>query len=72
MRRRTAAPDDVNAAIGAFLDTHYARTHPDDVGALLGQLTLLRQTRRADASDRRRWNEAVSHALAGIPRARLH
>jgi len=62
----------VNAAIGAFLDAHYALTHSGDVGALLGQLTLLRRTRPAGAADRRRWNEAVSRALAGTPPARLH
>jgi len=71
MGRHTATPGDVHAAIGAFLDAHYARTYSDDVGALLGQLTLLRQARPADAADRRRWNEAVSHALAGTGRARL-
>ena len=72
IRRKAASPASAHLAIRAFLAAHYATTHPDDVGPLLGQLFLLGDARPLDPACRRRWNEAVSRALAGVKPARLH
>ena len=72
IRRKAASDDSAHSAIRAFLDVHYATTHPDEVGPLLGQLQLLGDATAADPASRRRWNEAVSRAVAGMKPDRLH
>ena len=72
MRHKAKSPDAIDAAIAAFLEAHYARALPNDVGPLLGRLASWRDGPRTDATTQRQWNEAVSLALTGHATARLH
>jgi hypothetical protein len=72
IRRKAASGDLARLAIRQFLDVHYAATHPDEVGPLLGQLSLLGDARPVDPDCRRLWNEAVSRAVAGVRAGRMH
>jgi hypothetical protein len=65
MKRKATTPGATEAAIAAFLEAHYARTLPNDVGPLLGTLASMRDGPPAGASAQRQWNKAVSVALTG-------
>ena len=53
------------AAMFHFLDKIYQRTKSDDLGGLLGSMSLLSDGGTADPAIAREWNEAVRHAAAG-------
>ena len=72
MKRHAISPEQTQAAIAAFLDVHYAETHSNDVGPLLGLLSLLRNDAPANKTAQRQWNEAVSLALTGYSTAKPH
>jgi hypothetical protein len=55
----------VRARLGAFLDRHVGTPHDDDVGALLGQATLIFSSPVAGFAEPDDWREAVSAALCG-------
>ena len=67
--RTTTTPDPTQAAIAAFLDTHYSHAHVNDVGPLLGRLASLRDAEPADEIGLQEWNVAVSAALTGQAQA---
>jgi len=48
-----------------FLDAYANHTYPDDVGGLLGQLSLMREHRPPTRADERELRKAVSIAVAG-------
>jgi hypothetical protein len=52
-------------AMYSFLDAHYQRSKADDVGALLGSMSLLRDGRPADPAIESDWNAAVQAAVTG-------
>ena len=47
-----------------FLERYYENTHSDDVGALLGGMSVLRDGGTADPAAWEDWIEAVRQALA--------
>jgi len=49
----------------SFLDTHYQRSRADDVGVLLGSMSLLSDGRPADPAVESDWLAAVEAALSG-------
>lgn len=51
------------AAMFKFLDAYANHTYPDDVGGLLGQLSLMREHRPCTRADERELRKAVSIAL---------
>ena len=52
-------------AMYSFLDAHYQRSKADDVGALLGSMSLLRDGRPVDPAVESDWNAAVQAAVTG-------
>jgi len=72
MKRKTPAPDPTHAAIAAFLETHYAHAHFNDVGPLLGRLAALCDEHREEAISPQQWNAAISVALTGHAPRGLH
>ncbi len=52
-------------AMYAFLENHYARTNSNDIGGLLGDLSLLSDGNSADPAARTDWDEAVQKAISG-------
>jgi hypothetical protein len=61
-------------AMFAFLEAHYQRGASDDIGALLGALSLLPDGTPADGAMANDWREACDAACAGRVDAamRLH
>jgi hypothetical protein len=53
------------AAMYYFLDQFYLRTKSDDVGGLLGSMSLLSDGSTADGAIALEWQEAVQFALKG-------
>jgi len=58
-------------AMVAFLKVHYERTKSDDVGALLGSLSLLSDGSPADPAAWVDWLKAVQSAKEGTVDAQL-
>jgi hypothetical protein len=52
-------------AMFAFLEAHYSRTGSEDVGALLGDLSLLPDGSPADPAVKSDWAKAIADARAG-------
>ncbi len=61
-RKHRQSPE-ANAAMRKFLDACDNRTYPEDVGAILGQMSLLRERATFDHPDPRIWRKAVSLAV---------
>jgi len=53
-----------HAAMFEFLDSYDNQTYSDDVGGLLGQLSMLREGTTYTREDERQWRKAVSLAVA--------
>ncbi|SMQ58554.1 hypothetical protein SAMN06295905_0099 [Devosia lucknowensis] len=53
------------SAMFAFLDDYYRRTKSDDVGALLGSMSLMADGRPADDAIWAEWLASVARARAG-------
>jgi hypothetical protein len=54
-----------HAAMYYFLDQFYQRTKSDDVGGLLGDMSLLPDGEPADSTISEEWEEAVQYVLGG-------
>jgi microcompartment protein CcmK/EutM len=52
-------------AMFAFLEEEYRLSHSDEIGALLGSLSLLADGCPADPAVRKQWSNAVDLALGG-------
>jgi hypothetical protein len=52
-------------AMIAFLEMVYARSGSDDIGSLLGDLSLLPDGSSADPAAIKDWNSAVSKVISG-------
>ena len=52
-------------AMFAFLEEEYRLSHSDEIGALLGSLSLLADGSPADPAVRKQWSDAVCLALSG-------
>jgi len=52
------------ASMFKFLDAYDNHTYPNDVGGLLGQLSVLRHGMPVDPANERQWRKAVSLAVA--------
>jgi hypothetical protein len=55
----------------SFLDAHYQRSKADDVGALLGSMSLLPDGRPADPAIEGDWQAAVHAATSGSVNAAM-
>lgn len=54
-----------------FLEKHYEMTRSDDLGALLGSMTLLTDGKTADPAIWEDWREAVKKAQTGEVNANM-
>jgi len=52
-------------AMFAFLEAEFRLTASDEIGGLLGEMSLLADGVPADSAVREQWNSAVQLALAG-------
>jgi len=52
-------------AMFRFLEKEYEQTQSDDIGALLGSMSLLEDGSPADPAVKDEWSEAVALALEG-------
>jgi hypothetical protein len=52
-------------AMHCFLERYYQATHADEVGALLGGLSLLPDGSPADPGFRREWLDAIEAVMGG-------
>jgi hypothetical protein len=59
-------------AMFRFLESIYEATRSDDIGGLLGSMSLLADGRPADSALRVDWATAVRAALDGQVDARMH
>ncbi len=59
-------------AMFRFLENIYAATQSDDIGGLLGSMSLLADGRPADAALNSDWAAAVRAVLDGQVDARMH
>ena len=50
-------------AMYSFLDNYYQLTKSDDVGGLLGSMSLLNDGRSADPAIQEEWEEAIVKSL---------
>jgi hypothetical protein len=64
-------PKQAYLAMFAFLEAHYQRSKADDVGALLGSMSLLPDGTPTDAAIERDWAVAVQSSLAGAVNANM-
>jgi hypothetical protein len=64
-------PEQAYLAMYAFLEAHYSRSKADDVGALLGSMSLLPDGTPADVAIERDWELAVQSSLAGTVNANM-
>jgi hypothetical protein len=62
-RKKERTPEE-HAALWSFLDAYDNHVYPNDVGCLLGQLSMLRERVPLDHSDEALWHKAVSLAVA--------
>ena len=62
---------DAYLAMYYFLERHYERTASDDLGSLLGSMSLLEDGSPADPAFEKDWGEAVEKAFSGDHGARL-
>ncbi|USD22788.1 hypothetical protein MJO52_06525 [Microbulbifer variabilis] len=58
-------------AMFSFLDGYFQLTKSDDVGGLLGSMSLLSGGGSADTGVQEEWNEAVEKAINGKVNAEL-
>jgi hypothetical protein len=58
-------PKQAYLAMYSFLESHYQRSKADDVGALLGSMSLLPDGMPADPAIASDWRLAVQSALSG-------
>ena len=58
-------------AMYAFLEEYYESTNSDDIGGLLGSMSLLPDGGSADAAVQDEWNEAVEKVLNGQVNGKL-
>jgi len=61
----TLTEEQAYAAMVHFLDQLYSRTKSDDLGALLGGMSLLPDGSTADAAIAYDWQEAIEYDLNG-------
>ncbi|MEO8305610.1 MAG: hypothetical protein ABI724_15970 [Betaproteobacteria bacterium] len=61
-RKKKRTPED-HAAMFRFLDAFDNHTYSNDVGGLLGQLSMLRERDALEPADERLWRKAVSLAV---------
>ena len=61
----TLTEEQAYVAMMYFLDQLYDRTKSDDLGALLGSMSLLPDGSTADAAIAHDWQEAVKYVLNG-------
>jgi hypothetical protein len=59
-------------AMFSFLEAYYARGKSDEIGSILGSMTLLEDGFPADPAYLKDWEAAVSQALDGENNAALH
>jgi hypothetical protein len=52
-------------AMFSFLEAEYLLTSSDEIGGLLGSMSLLPDGSTADPAVKDQWKEAVDHALRG-------
>jgi len=64
-------PKQAYLAMYSFLDAHYQRTNADDVGALLGSMSLLPDGVPVDPAIAEDWRAAVQAAVTGAVDANL-
>jgi len=62
---KTMTDEQAYAAMFHFLDQLWERTKSDDIGGLLGDMSLLPDGSTADPAVAIEWQEAVDFALAG-------
>ena len=67
----TVSDKEAFLAMFAFLDDYYQRTGSDDVGGLLGSLSLLPDGGTADPATWQDWLKAVQKSKAGTVEAQL-
>ncbi len=58
-------------AMFSFLETEYLLTSSDEIGGLLGGMSLLPDGSTADPAVKDQWKEAVAHVLRGEANAAL-
>lgn len=68
---KTLTDKEAFLAMYSFLGTYYGRGKSDDIGGLLGGLSLLPDGGTADPAFRKDWLEAVEKATRGAVDARL-
>jgi hypothetical protein len=54
------------AAMFYYLDSYYDRTKSDEIGSILGDLTLLADGMPADPAAWEDWNDAVKKAISKL------
>ena len=59
------ASDKAYAAMYIFLEDYYSRTHADEIGALLGSMSLLEDGTTADPAIESDWYDAVQKVERG-------
>ena len=62
-RKHTTSAEE-HAAMFKFLDGYADKRYPNDVGGLLGQLSVMREGTPFDREYERQWRKAVSLAVA--------
>lgn len=67
----TLTDEQAYAAMFHFLEDLYSRTKSDDVGSLLGSMSLLPDGGTADSAIAKRWQKAVKFAIDGGKAANL-
>jgi len=63
MNKNTLTSEIAFKAMYSFLDNYYQLTKSDDVGGLLGSMSLLSDGSSADPAIKEEWEEAVEKAL---------
>ena len=59
----TLTPEQAYAAMYYFMEDYYSRVHSDEVGALLGGMSLLGDGGTADPAVKSDWQRAVKRAM---------
>lgn len=65
MAQTLLTPEQAYLAMFAFLEQYYELTAADDVGALLGSMSLLPDGQPIDPAMSSEWQEAVTRATSG-------
>ena len=71
MTNKILTKEDAYLAMFAFLEDYYSRGNSDEIGGMLGSMSLLQNGSPTDPAIKQDWNDALEKVFQGKVDARL-